>query len=118
MNFKCLTLDELIINLDRLSRFKDPDEAYKRVFFEIITKSLISPKYSKKELEQEKPETIVKLVEKIWNSSVFEISNIQKKENSKLLKFLVKNTFKNLSIETEKYINAKLNIEPILEQLN
>lgn len=118
MNFKFLTLEELIINLDRLSRFKDPDESYKRVFYEIITKSLIFPKYSKKELENEKPEIIVKIIEKIWNSSVKQISTKSSKDGYKLLKFLVKNTFKNLNDDTEKYISAKLNINPILETLD
>ena len=70
IKFKFLSLDELSISVDRLSRFKLPEEAYFRVFSSILQKSLITPKYSKKELEELPAEIISKLVKHIWNKSV------------------------------------------------
>ena len=70
IKYKLLTLDELIISLDRISRFKEPDESYNRVFNLILYKCLISPKLSKTDLESLTKEKLSKYVQIIWNSSV------------------------------------------------
>ena len=84
--FKFLTKDELLISLDRLSRFKLPEESYFRVFSSIITKCLITPKLSKKDIEDLSGDELSKIVELIWNKSVENIFGaINKKNNINIL---------------------------------
>lgn len=119
IKYKYLTFDELVINLDRLSRFKNPEESFYRVFSEIITKCLITPKYSKNDLEELDAKYISKLVEEIWNSSVEKICKKNVSANKlTLLKSLVNCTFKNLDDRTNTFISTKLNIIPILKKLD
>ena len=51
MKIKPLTKEQIIIAVDRLTRFKKTDKKYFRVFSEIILHNLISPKFNKHELE-------------------------------------------------------------------
>ena len=48
---KPLTKDQLIISIDRLTRFKNTEVKYLRVFFDILTNNLIIPKFKKSDLE-------------------------------------------------------------------
>lgn len=48
---KSLTKEQLIISIDRLTRFKNTEVKYLRVFREILTGNLISPKFKKSDLE-------------------------------------------------------------------
>lgn len=120
IKYKLLTKDELIINLDRLSRFKLPDYSFNRVYTDIITKCLISPKYSKDEIEKSDADYIAAITEKIWNDSVKKIYKNNTENNIALsaLQIIIKNTFKNISPRTECLINSELNINPILNDLD
>ena len=51
MKIKPLTKEQLIISIDRLMRFKEPEIKYLRVFKEIILSNLIEPKFKKSELD-------------------------------------------------------------------
>lgn len=116
--YKCLTLDELVINLDRLSRFKSPEESFSRVFSEIIFKYLITPKYSKNEIENLNPQTISNIVQKIWNNSVENIFKVKSKDPHNILKTHINNAFKNYDERTEIFISTKLNIIEILKNID
>ena len=70
IKYNLLSFDELVINLDRLSRFKLPEESFTRVFGYIILKKLITPKYSKNDFLNEDARVIAKFVKEIWNESV------------------------------------------------
>ena len=119
IKFKNLTKDELIISLDRLSRFKLPEIAYKRVIYSIISKNLISPKYSKEELNNLPTERVVYLFEKIWNESVYSIYGKKyKPSSSKALQYLVKSTYKNFDETVILLVKSKIIIEPILSELD
>ena len=119
LKFKNLTKDELIISLDRLSRFKLPEISYKRVIFSIISKNLIFPKYSKDELENLSADYVVSIFEKIWNESVLSIYGKKFKAiTQKSLQYLVKSTYRNLDEDTIKFVNSKIIIEPILNELD
>lgn len=120
IKYKLLTFDELVINLDRLSRFKLPEESYNRVFTSIIFKCLIYPKFSKKDIEKISAKEIVFYVEKIWNSSVNALyknytNNTQVNNAMRMLSEL---TFIINDKETETLLNAKLNISPILNDID
>lgn len=117
--FKLLSFDELVINLDRLSRFKLPEDSYNRVFYSILSKCLISPKYSKSQLEQLPIDILSDLVKLIWNKSTI-ILFPNCKNNSqvnKALKYLVTIPFKNVDRNTKLLLNTKLILSPILENI-
>lgn len=118
IKYKYLTFDELVINLDRLSRFKNPEESFYRVFSEIITKCLITPKYSKHDLELLDEKYISKLVQEIWNKSVEKCCGTSNFTKFSQLKILVNSAFKNLDSRTNTFISTKLNIIPILKKLD
>ena len=118
--FKLLSLEELIINIDRLTRFKVPDESYFRVFYSVLYKNLIVPKYTKAEIEQLSPEIISKYVKLIWNTSVKALFP-DKKINfliNKTIKLIIKMQYKNIDKSTKKLIDTKLAISPIIEEIN
>ncbi len=113
--FKNLTLDELVISLDRLTRFKLPEISYYRVFSEIISKCLITPKLSKHDIENIDAYVLSSMVEKIWNTSVKDIFNVKFLPiQNKVLKILISETYKNIDNYTKTLVNAKLNIDYIL----
>lgn len=67
---KPLTKEQIIISIDRLTRFKNPETKYLRVYKDIITSNLITPKYKKTELDILDYEEIKNLAEEIINYSV------------------------------------------------
>ncbi len=119
VKYKSLSKDELIICLDRLSRFKLPDESFPAVFNYILIKSLIEPKLSKKEIENLDAKTVSNFVKIIWNKSVNNVygDNCPQSED-KPLKALISFCFKNFDKRTQTFINTDLNIRPIINNLN
>lgn len=67
---KPLTKEQLIVSLDRLTRFKPTEEKYLRVFKELILSNLIYPKYKKSDLDLMEYEKLTELAEKIFNLSI------------------------------------------------
>lgn len=70
LKIKPLTKSQIIISLDRLTRFKFTEEKYLRVFKDIITSNLIYPKYKKNELTLMDFGTLTKLAEDIFDFSL------------------------------------------------
>lgn len=119
IKFHVITREDLILSLDRLTRFKHPEIKYNRVFSEILSKYLIEPKLNKKNIENLDVEDIKKIVEKIWNNSVdTQCSKIT--NNTELNKLLLEEERKTyqLSQETDNLISLDLKIEPILKLIN
>lgn len=67
---KPLTKEQLTISIDRLTRFKNPEVKYLRVFGELITNNLIQPKYKKSDIEKMDNEEVKNLAEFIINYSL------------------------------------------------
>lgn len=67
---KPLTKEQLTISIDRLTRFKNPEVKYLRVFSELITNNLIQPKYKKSDIEKMDSEEVKNLAEFIINYSL------------------------------------------------
>ncbi len=105
MKFKKLTNDQIIISLDRLTRFKATKEKYLRVFSDILTSSLIEPKLKKNDIEKMDFEILTKMVSEIFNSS-FSISN-DYTINKKLQDF--ENSIFLNDDETQKLLNNTIN---------
>lgn len=73
IKIKPLTKEQLLISFDRLTRFKEPEFRYIRVFTEIITSNLIEPKLRKHEIEQMDYDKLRDLAQDIINMSLDEI---------------------------------------------
>lgn len=115
LKFKLLTKKEMVLHLDRLTRFKHPKIKYKRVFNEIILKNLIEPKFNLKTVETINTDDYIKIVETIWNAS-----SENQKPDLELNELLIKNAQKTfyLDEESEKLLNAKINIQNPLKNFN
>ena len=72
MKYKKLTQEQILISLDRLTRFKQTKEKYLRVFFDIITSNLLEPRFKKSELESLNTRQIKYYVQEIFNASIDE----------------------------------------------
>jgi len=70
MRYKKLTPEQILISIDRLTRFKFTKKKYLRVFTDIILSNLIEPKYKKSELVNLPCEKIKALAEEIFNASL------------------------------------------------
>ena len=70
MKYKLLTEKQIIISIDRLTRFKPTEEKYLRVFKDIIISNLIEPKYKKNELNNFSYAEIRDIATEIFNNSL------------------------------------------------
>lgn len=70
---KPLTKEQILISIDRLTRFKEPERRYMRVFEEIITGNLIEPKLKKNDIENLDYKDITKMATEIINFSLQEL---------------------------------------------
>ena len=66
LKIKPLTKEQLIISVDRLTRFKDTETKYLRVFKDIILNNLIEPKFKKIDLDKMDYEQIKILAQEIF----------------------------------------------------
>lgn len=114
MKIKPLTKEQLIISADRLTRFKDTETKYLRVFKDIINSNLIEPKLKKQDLDDIDYEELKNLAEKIINSS-FDAKNDDCLINQRLYDY-EKSLF-NLNSKTDKLIKNKINYKAILNIL-
>lgn len=119
IKYKFLTYEELIISIDRLSRFKLPEDSYYRVFSSIILKCVIAPKYSKTDIEKLKAKELSEIVKLIWNSSVENIYGKEKKSKKiNLLKYLAEFSFKNIDSKTQILIDTDLHITQLIKDID
>ncbi len=111
MKYKKLTQEQIIISLDRLTRFKNTKEKYLRVFFDIITSNLIEPKFKKSELENLPIQDIKFFTEEIFNNSLQEKSS-NNKINTKLIEY--ENSIFNNDEETQILLDNSINYKGAL----
>lgn len=116
LKIKPLVKEQIIISLDRLTRFKQTEEKYLRVFKDIIVSNLIYPKYKKKELNLMNYEKLTGLTEFIFEVSLKNL-NIKNTEdftiNKKLLEY-EKSVFK-FDENVEKLIDNKIDYRAAIE---
>ena len=107
---KPLTKEQLTISIDRLTRFKNPEVKYLRVFGELITNNLIQPKYKKSDIEKMDSEEVKNLAELIINYSL-ENLGLQKDEdyiiNQRLYDY--EKSVYIISENIEKFLKNKIN---------
>ena len=114
LKIKPLTKDQLIISADRLTRFKETETKYLRVFKDIILNNLIEPKFKKTDLDEMDYDKLKNLAEQIINSSLdekFEDALI----NQRLLDY--ENSIFKLDTNTQKLLKNKINYKAIIKLL-
>lgn len=104
MKYRKLSKEQIIISIDRLTRFKQTKEKYLRVFFDIIISGLIEPKYKKNDLYSLSTVQIKNLAEEIFNNS-FDTHFGDYSINRKLAEY-ENSIFKNDS-DTQELLNNK-----------
>ena len=70
MKYKLLTKEQILISIDRLTRFKNTKDKYLRVFSDIIISNLIDPKIKKSDIDKLDYTTLAKYVTEIFNASL------------------------------------------------
>lgn len=106
MKYKKLTKEQIIISLDRLTRFKNTKEKYLRVYSDILLTNLIEPKLKKNDIEKIDFTLVTQYVSEIINGSLNDIecdininNYIRDYENSVFIN----------DEETQKLLNNKIN---------
>lgn len=119
IKIKPLNKQQLLISTDRLTRFKNTEIKYLRVFKDVIINNLIQPKFKKTELDELDYKTLKDLAEKIINYSLKSL-NIQSDGdytiNQKLYDY-EKSVFK-LSPQAELLLKNKINYKGFLKLLS
>ena len=116
MKYKNLSEEQLIISLDRLTRFKPTKEKYLRVFFDIILSNLIEPKFKRYELEKFDISEIRHFAEEIINGSIQDSTVFNYKINNKLKEY--ENSVYNNDLETQILLDNKIKYENLLPLIN
>jgi len=70
MKYKLLTKEQIIISLDRLTRFKNTKEKYLRVFSDVISIAMLEPQMRKSEILNLDIKELTKIAENIINDSI------------------------------------------------
>lgn len=119
VKIKNLTLEQIRISLDRLTRFKFTEDKYLRVFKDVILSNLIEPKFKRKDLDEMEYEELKSFAEKIFNKSINELSNF--KQNSQIINkklFDYENKIFKLNDEINKLVNNNINYDSAINLLN
>ena len=106
MRYKKLTKEQIIISLDRLTRFKNTREKYLRVFSDILISNLIEPKLKKQDIENLDFALITSYVTEIFNGSLDNLYEDVCINN--FIKDYENSVFIN-DIETQKLLDNKIN---------
>lgn len=106
MKFKPLTENQIIISVDRLTRFKPTEEKYVRVFRDIVVSNLIEPKYKKSDLLDLDYGELRDIAVEIFNSSLKTDNTADLSLNEKL-KTYENNVFEN-GVEVDKLLDNRL----------
>lgn len=115
MKIKPLTKEQIIISIDRLTRFKEPELKYLRVFKDIISSNLIEPKFKKTDLENLDYSEILNYAQKIINSSLDAKNKTDFSINEKLYEY--ENSVFKIDNNVNKLLKNKINYVDIIDLL-
>ena len=114
---KPLTKEQLIISVDRLTRFKRGK--YFRVFSEILSSNLIFPKYKKYEIENMDPKELRDIAQYVINLSLENMGYVCDGEfsiNKKIFEY--ENSIFNLDEYTKTLVDNKIDYKSFIELVN
>ncbi len=118
IKFSPITKNDLILSLDRLTRFKYPEKKYYRVFNDILFRYLLAPQLSRADIEKLDIESYKYLVERVWNGSISSYIDVDSKtDNINKLIIEEENESYNLSDELKELININLNFDDVLKMI-
>lgn len=116
---KPLTKEQILISIDRLTRFKNPEVKYLRVFKDLITNNLITPKFKKAELDEMPYGEIKNFAEEIINFSLEKLNLTT--ENDGLINQILfdyeKNIY-NLNEHVDELLKNKINYRAGVELID
>lgn len=116
---KPLTKEQILISIDRLTRFKNPEVKYLRVFKDLITNNLIIPKFKKAELDEMPYGEIKNFAEEIINFSLEKLNLTT--ENDGLINQILfdyeKNIY-NLNEHVDELLKNKINYRACVELID
>lgn len=115
MRYKKLTSEQILISIDRLTRFKFTKEKYLRVFTDIILSNLIEPKIKKNELLNMDFAEICDYAAEIFNGSL-EQNDDDFTINLRLADY--ENSVFNNDEETQKLLQNKLNYKSAIRYID
>ena len=116
MKYKQISKEQLIISIDRLTRFKPTFEKYFRVFSYLVISNLIEPKLKKTDLIQLEPEKLCFIAQTIINS-YFETHSKTDYSINKVLKNYENDLFTN-NPYTKILLRNTINYDSIVNLLN
>lgn len=119
LKIKPLTKNQLTISIDRLTRFKNTEIKYLRVYKELISNYLILPKIKKQDLDKLDYGILKDLAERIINFSIEQFgikSDGDYTINHRLFNY--ENNLFNLSDEVKNLVKNKINYKGFLELIN
>ena len=119
IKYKPVDSHKIILSADRLTRFKDTEEKYLRVFKDILINNLISPKFKKSELDNMDYELITRLAAHIINESLSTLTDENTTNDlliNKKLKDYECSVFE-VNKNTELLLNNNINYKKIISLL-
>ena len=115
IKFLPVSQENLVLALDRLTRFKYPEIKYYRVFSDILCRYLLYPKLSKKEIYELDTCILAEFFEKVWNDSVrnYLPDCVINKELNRILRHEIYDSY-NISESVKKLVDVDININGVL----
>lgn len=115
MKIKPLTKEQLLISIDRLTRFKEPESKYLRVYKDLITNHIIDPVLKKETLDNMDYEELTYLAEIVINSY------IPREDDDLLLNqklYDYENSVFNINENCNKLLKNKINYKQIINLIS
>ncbi|MFI3300360.1 MAG: ATP-dependent endonuclease [Candidatus Gastranaerophilales bacterium] len=119
IKIKYLTKQEILISIDRLTRFKDTEIKYLRVFRDLISRHLIYPKFNRVSLDVMDYAKIKSFAQAIINSSLKSLGYELKNDfsiNEKL--YAYENSIFELSVECQKLLRNNIDYATCAELID
>ena len=120
MKFKNLTKEQILISLDRLTRFKPTKEKYLRVFCDVILEALTEPSLKKTELLDMEVSVIRDYAQEIINTSIDNIVSKRIENDYKINNYLkeYENSVFNNDEDTKRLLDNKINYSKAIELID
>ena len=117
-DIKPMSVSEMSLALDRISRFKFPEDKLKRVYVETVCSHYIKSKGKKQEIEKLDYKLLTEMFTEIWNFSV-EYNFGNKSDDYSLNKNYIEEEKKcyNLSAQIQKLMPAEVDFKTLLKNI-
>ena len=116
MKYKKLSKEQLIISIDRLTRFKNTRDKYVRVFSDIILSSLSEPRYKKHDLEIMPYSELRDIAQDIINASLGSEVEWDSSVNKKIQDY--ENSVFNNDKDVQELLNNNINYNSVFRYID